>query len=321
MGGASRALVTGAAGFVGANLVRRLVEAGHDVVAVTRPGGTAWRLEDLSTTARLLELDLRDRTAVERAIADARPDWIFHLAAHGAYSWQGDFETMVAVNVSATEALLAAARAGGVSAFVHAGSSSEYGRKEHAPREDEWLLPNSYYATTKAAATHLTALAASEGLPALTLRLYSIYGPWEDPRRLVPAIVREAAHDRLPPLVGPETARDFVYVDDCCDALLAAARLGAPDVPGAVLNIGSGHQTRLDELVEVARGALGIEASPNWGTMPQREWDTNRWVSDPRTALAVLGWQATTSLADGLLATSRWLQDRRDLWPRYGLIE
>ncbi len=321
MGGASRALVTGAAGFVGANLVRHLLDAGHDVVAASRPGSEAWRLADLSGSADLLELDLRDATAVERAVADAQPDWIFHLAAHGAYSWQDDFEAMVAVNVVATEALLAAARAHEVSAFVHAGSSSEYGLKGHAPREDEWLQPNSYYATTKAAATHLTALAASEGLPALTLRLYSIFGPWEDPRRLVPAIVREAAHRRLPPLVGPETARDFVYVDDCCEAFLAAARRGAPGVPGAVLNIGSGHQTRLDELVEVARGALGVEANPDWGTMPQRGWDTNTWMSDPRAALAVLGWQATTSLADGLVATSRWLGDRGDLWPRYGLVE
>ena len=204
-------------------------------------------------------------------------------------------------------------------AFVNAGSSSEYGLKTHPPREDERLEPNSHYAVTKAAGSHLTALAAAEGLPAVTLRLYSIYGPWEEPGRLVPALVREATRGGLPPLVGPETARDFVYVEDCCEALLRAAERGAPGGPGATLNIGSGTQTRMDELVEVARRALGVTAEPQWGTMGQREWDTNVWVSDPRAALELLDWRASTSLDDGLIRTAAWLRERPRLWERYGV--
>lgn len=243
------------------------------------------------------------------------------MAAHGAYSWQTDLETMIGVNVAATAALLAAARAAGVQAFVNAGSSSEYGLKTHPPREEEWLEPNSYYAVTKAASTHLTALAAAEGLPAVTLRLYSIYGPWEDPGRLVPALVREATRGRLPPLVGPETARDFVYVDDCCDALLRAAQRGAPGGPGATLNIGSGAQTRLDELVNVARRVLGVTTHPEWGTMDPRDWDTNVWVSDPRAAFELIDWRAATSLGDGLTRTAAWLRARPQLWERYDVRE
>jgi nucleoside-diphosphate-sugar epimerase len=314
-----RALVTGAAGFLGANLVRRLHVAGHEVIALTRSPEVAWRLEEVVTDVRVLELDLRDTAAIERVIATTEPQWIFHLAAHGAYSWQSDLEQMIAVNVAATAALLSAARAAGVQAFVNAGSSSEYGLKTHPPREDEWLEPNSHYAITKAAGSHLTALAAAEGLPAVTLRLYSIYGPWEDPGRLVPALVREATRGKLPPLVGPQTARDFVYVDDCCEALLRAAERGAPGGPGATLNIGSGAQTRLSELVEVARSALGVREEPQWGTMSQREWDTNVWVSDPRAALELLGWQAATGLGDGLARTAAWLQERPRLWERYGV--
>ncbi len=153
----------------------------------------------------------------------------------------------------------------------------------------------------------------------MTLRLYSIYGPWEDPGRLVPALVREATRGGLPPLVGPETARDFVYVEDCCEALLRAAEQGAPGGPGATLNIGSGTQTRMEELVEVARRALGVTALPEWGTMDQREWDTNVWVSDPRAALELLDWQAATSLGDGLTRTAAWLRERPQLWERYGV--
>ena len=316
---AVRALVTGAAGFIGANLVRHLVVAGHEVIALSRSHTTAWRLDEIATEVQVLEFDLRDTAAIEQVVAKIRPQWVFHLAAHGAYSWQTDIETMIGVNIGATAAMLSAARAIDVQAFVNAGSSSEYGLKTHAPPEDEWLEPSSYYAVTKVAGSHLTALAAAEGLPAVTLRLYSIYGPWEEPGRLVPALVREALHARLPPLVGPETARDFVYVDDCCDAFVRAAKRGAPGGPGAVLNIGSGAQTRLDEFVEVARNALSVTAHPEWGTMGPRHWDTNVWVSEPRAALEHLGWQASTSLGDGLSRTAAWLRDRPQLWERYGV--
>jgi UDP-glucose 4-epimerase len=317
----TRALVTGAEGFLGANLVRYLTSAGHEVVALARPGGTSWRLDEIENELQLLELDLRDIPAIERVVKAAEPEWIFHLAAHGAYSWQTDVETMIEVNVGATAALLAAAQVASVQAFINVGSSSEYGLKGHAPHEREWLEPNSHYAVTKAAGTHLTALAATEGLPAVTLRLYSIYGPWEDPGRLMPALVREAARARLPLLVGPETARDFVYVEDCCEALIRAAELGAPGGPGATLNVGSGRQTRLEELVEIVREALGVTALPEWSTMERRIWDTNVWVSDPEAAFEHLGWRASTAPGDGLTRMAAWLQERRYLWERYGVSE
>jgi nucleoside-diphosphate-sugar epimerase len=316
-----RALVTGAAGFLGANLVRHLLDAGHEVVAVSRPGGNSWRLEEIVSEVRTLELDLRDSAAVERAVDTIKPQWLFHLAAHGAYSWQTDIATMIDVNIGATAALLAGARGTEVQAFVNAGSSSEYGLKTHPPSEDEWLQPNSAYAVTKAAGTHLVGLAAAQGLPAVTLRLYSIYGPWEDPGRLVPALVREAARHRLPPLVDPQTARDFVYVDDCCEALMQAAQHGAPAGPGAVLNLGSGTQTSLEQLVTIARRALSVTALPEWGTMEQRRWDTNAWVSDARAARKHLGWATSTDLADGLARTANWLRVRPQLWERYGITE
>ncbi len=315
----ARALVTGAEGFLGANLVRHLSAAGHEVIALSRPGGNSWRLEEIQREVRILELDLRETAAIGEAVTAIEPQWVFHLAAHGAYSWQTDVEAMIEVNVSATAALLAAARAAAVEAFVNVGSSSEYGLKGHPPREDEWLEPNSYYAVTKAAGSHLTALAAGDGLPAVTLRLYSIYGPWEDPGRLIPALVREATRGRLPSLVAPDTARDFVYVGDCCEALLRAAQRGAPGGSGATLNVGSGRQTRLDELVELARRALGVTALPEWSTMEGRGWDTNVWVSDPSAAFERIGWRASTGIGEGLARTAEWLRERPWLWKRYGV--
>jgi dolichol-phosphate mannosyltransferase len=311
-----RAVVTGAGGFVGASLVRRLAGDGHEVHATVRPGAQPWRLADPAPPWALLELDLADPEATREAVAAVAPDWIFHLAAHGAYSWQTDLATMTQVNLLATEALLAAARDAGA-ALVNAGSSSEYGYKDHAPAEDELVEPNSHYAVTKAAGTHLCRLAAAQhGQRAVTLRLYSVYGPWEEPGRLMPTLVHHALDGRWPPLVAPDTARDFVWIDDVCQAFVLAATAPLDDA-GAVLNIGSGRQTTLRELVETVKRTLGVEAEPAWGTMAQRGWDTSVWVADPGRAAAQLDWRARTPLEDGVARMAQWMRDAPSVAPRY----
>ena len=222
---------------------------------------------------------------------------------------------MLSINVRATEALLRAADDAGAT-LVHAGSSSEYGYQDHPPREDELVSPNSLYAVTKVAATHLCRLAAARGVRALTLRLYSIYGPWEQPGRLLPTLVRHCLDGSWPPLVAPGTARDFVWIDDACDAFVRAA--GAqPDDSGAVFNIASGTQTTLAELVKEAQAVFEVPESPRWGSMEGRAWDTSSWVGDPGAAARELGWRARTSIGSGLQRLASWLRDHPELAERY----
>jgi len=312
-----RVLVTGGTGFVGANLVRRLLRDGHDVHLLVQPAYTTWRLADLRRDVHLVRADLGDAAAVESAMRRVRPEWVFHLAAYGAYSWQLDLDRMLRTNVVGTVNLVRAALRRGVDAFVNTGSSSEYGFKDHRPSEREWLEPNSHYAVTKAAATQYCCYTAqSEDVHLVTLRLYSVYGPWEEPGRLMPAVVIHAADGRLPPLVAPDTARDYVYADDVCDAYVrAATRTRQPR--GAVYNVGSGRQTTLRQVVAAARSALGVRARPAWGSMPNRRWDTTVWVSDPRAIRRALGWRARTPLAQGLRRMADWLGGDAGLESRY----
>lgn len=314
-----KALVTGAGGFIGACLVRRLIDDGHDVVAIERPGGSTWRLDELAQSVHIRELDLLDGDGITATIAAERPEWIFHLAAHGAYSWQRDAERIMQTNLVSTVRLLAACQAHGFAAFVHAGTSSEYGFKDHAPKETERVDPNSDYAVMKAAATtHLRFVAVRDDEHIVTLRLYSVYGPWEEPGRLMPTLVARGLEGRLPPLVSPDTPRDFVSVADANDAfLMTAARTHLPR--GAIYNIGSGRETKLREVVEVARAELGISAAPAWGTEPARGWDAKVWVADAALAADELGWRARDDLATGFRSLAGWLRERRDLWDRYGI--
>jgi UDP-glucose 4-epimerase len=315
-----RALVTGASGFVGANLARRLLQDGCEVHLILRPTHQRWRVDEIRREAEIHVVDLDDSDGLTRAVEAARPEWIFHLAAYGAYPEQRDFERIIATNVSGTAGLLAAAERAGFDAFVNAGTSSEYGYKDHPPAEDEVLEPNSPYAVSKAAATHLcTMTARSKDLPIRTLRLYSAYGPYEEPTRLVPTLIVKGLDRKLPPLANPDIARDYVDVDDVCEAfVLAAATTGQE--PGVIYNVGTGVQTTLREIVEVTRRLLSIDAEPDWGTMPQRSWDTNVWVSDPGRIKSRLGWAPRSQLERGLSRTVDWFRSHPHLANHYRTV-
>jgi nucleoside-diphosphate-sugar epimerase len=306
---AKRVIITGGSGFVGANLARRLVHDGHEVHLFVRKGYTPWRIDALRAEARFTEVDLSDADGLIRVVADIRPDWVFHLAAYGAYPDQTDLRRMVDTNIVGTMNLVAACLKTGFQAFINTGSSSEYGFKTHAPSETEWLEPNSHYAVTKASATVFCSYTAQRyGVQLPTLRLYSVYGPYEEPTRLIPTIIVKGLRGELPPLTNPDIARDYVYVEDVIDAFLLAATQAIRE-PGAVYNVGTGIQTSLREVVDVARSAMGITAEPQWGTMANRSWDTSIWVADNRKIQAELGWRPHHSFEHAFQMTADWFRD------------
>lgn len=307
-----RVVLTGSTGFVGANLARRLIRDGHSLTAFVRPGSDQWRLDEIRPHARVVPVALEDMDAIRQALSHARPDWIFHLAVHGAYSWQTDWQKMVATNVVGTMNLVEAALAGGFESFVNTGSSSEYGLKDHAAREDEWLEPNSYYAVSKAAATeYCHFVGRREKVNLSTLRLYSVFGPWEEPNRLMPTVIVRGLRGQLPPLVSPQTARDYVYVDDAVEAFIKAASASRP-LAGEVFNVGTGCQTTVAQVVETARRLLSVEQEPVWGSMPDRDWDTSVWVADVSKIKNWLDWSPASTFESGFSALARWLAESED---------
>jgi nucleoside-diphosphate-sugar epimerase len=310
-----RAVLTGATGFVGANLARRLLREGHEVHLLVRPGYSGWRIDEIRAAVTLHEVDFCDRPTLESVLAVIRPDWVFHLAAHGAYSWQNDVEQIVQTNIVGTINLVEASLKIGFESFVNTGSSSEYGYKDHAPVEDEFIDPNSHYAIGKAAATmYCRYTALKHRVRLTTLRLYSVYGPYEEPARLIPALVLKGLQGQLPPLVDPTIARDYVYAEDVNDAYMAAATTESDEF-GAVYNVGTGVQTRLDEVVAIARHELNLAVEPVWGSMPARQWDTSIWVADNTRIRQQLGWVPRHSFADGFHKTVEWFRNRPPIYP------
>jgi dolichol-phosphate mannosyltransferase len=163
----------------------------------------------------------------------------------------------------------------------------------------------------------LCQLAADKhGISTATLRLYSVYGPWEEPRRLMPTLVRSAMTGAWPPLAAPATARDFVWVDDACQAFVSAATAELPE-PGAIFNIASGTQTTLEQVVDSAAEIFSVDVPPQWGSMEQRAWDTSVWVGDAQRARRHLDWRATTDLQAGLARFGEWFAASPKLATRY----
>lgn len=310
-------MVTGATGFIGANLTRHLLRCGHEVHLLVRRGYNTWSVNEILSDVILHEVHFLDQTSLEQAVANIRPEWIFHLAAYGAYSSQSDLNKMIQTNIIGTINLVNACFKTGFEAFVNTGSSSEYGYKDHAPSETETLEPNSHYAVTKASATMFCRyVAQSQRVHIPTLRLYSVYGPYEEPKRLMPTLIHYGLEGKLPPLVHPEINHDFVYVDDVSEAYIRAASQPNQEL-GAVYNVGTGTQTSMRQVVRVAKKILDIPAEPVWGSMPDREWDTNIWVADNRKIRETLGWRPRYRLEEGFRRMVNWFRKNPAVMDHY----
>jgi dolichol-phosphate mannosyltransferase len=304
-------LVTGAAGFIGACAVRGLLRQGHEVHAVVRPGSDSWRLDGLGGPLVTHRVDLADGGRVAALVRAIRPRAVVHLAAHGAYEHQSSFPSMVETNILGTFHLLEAAAEAGVRAFASAGSSSEYGFRSEPMSEVDRLEPNSHYAVAKAAQGHLCALAGRRGkMGVATFRLFSVYGPWEEPTRLVPTLIRRARAGLPLEMVAPQIARDFVYVDDVLDALLDLPRISS--LHGDVINLGTGVETTLRDVVTAVLDLTGSRSEVRWGAMAPRRWDTDRWVADPSHAARLISWRPAYNLRRGLAEMAAWMEEVGD---------
>jgi nucleoside-diphosphate-sugar epimerase/glycosyltransferase involved in cell wall biosynthesis len=299
-------LVTGASGFVGANLFKKLYDVRDDVYAIVH-GDKGWRLRDIPDE-QTIEVDLNDYVLTRHLVDSSSPQTVFHCAAYGAYSFEDDATLIYQTNFQSAVNLVDRLASRPFSAFISAGSSSEYGTNCTAPPEDSLCEPNSPYAVSKLAiANYLHYMGKQRGFPAVNLRLYSVYGPLEDTSRLLPTLLREASAGRLPPLVDPQTSRDFVHVDDVCEAFILAATRMHPGLHGENLNIGTGVKTTIGDLVELTQETFDVEAEPHFDTMAKRSWDTPDWYADPSKAHREIGWSARTALKDGLVSTSKWI--------------
>ena len=303
-------LVLGASGFVGANLLRMLLEHREDVYG-TATRLPAWRLEGLPRN-HVLVTDLLIDSNLDALLQDVKPRTIFDCIAYGAYSFETDRELIYRTNFNLISRLLGRLDPRTLSCYVHAGSSSEYGDNSSGPREDAAPAPNSHYSVSKVAAASLIHYyGKKKGLPCANLRLYSAYGPLEDSSRLIPNIVHFGASGLYPDLVDPNVSRDFIYVDDVARAFIEVGlKLSECDY-GESFNLGTGCKTTIADVVTAAQRIFDIRREPVF-TMPNREWDLTDWFADISKVCQRFGWEPRVGLEEGLERTALWYQSLPD---------
>lgn len=290
----SAALVTGAAGFIGAHACRALAARGLEVVAVDRPGARADRLAHAGARVRLVEADLAAPGAAAALVAAHRPSHLVHLAW---YAEPGDYlgsrENLR--SLAATTDLVAAALDAGARRVLAAGSCLEYAASAAPHREDDPAAPESLYAACKHAAHAVCAALAAGRSDFLWARIFHLHGPGEDPRRLVPMVAARLRRGDTVDLSPGDQVRDYLRVEDVADALTT---LVLSDATG-VANVCSGAPTSLRALLGLIGKRIGRPELLRFGSVPYRADDRMCIAGDPGV-LRALGWRPRFALPEAV---------------------
>lgn len=291
-------LVTGAGGFVGTHLCRRLLDLGARVHALIRPGKTA----DLGTVHGV---DIADHDAVSEAVAQAAPRVVFHLAASldRTRSLRA-VRQLESTNITGTLNVLRAAASSGAEVVVSTGSCEEYGRRPAPFTEDQVPDPLTPYAASKAtAALWCRTLHRALGLNAITARLFAVYGPGLPREYFISQLFGALRSGEPLDMTDGAQTRDFTWIGDTVEALLHLGR--HPELGGEALNVCTGHETRLLDAVHALQDVLGREVPVNVGALPHRESELFRVWGSAGTLLGTTGYRPRTTLREGLEQMAR----------------
>ena len=307
-------LVTGGAGFIGSNLVRRLAAQGARVrVFDNLSSGHLENLAGLEASVEFVRGDLRDAAAVQAAARGVRN--IFHVGALASVQASVDDPAAThEINVTGTLNVLLAARAAGAARVVFSSSASVYGDSPEMPKREDMLpAPLTGYALSKLAGEHYGRI--FHGLYSLNffaLRYFNVFGPRQDPAShyaaVIPLFLRAYAAGRQPTIYGDGgQTRDFTFVEDIVSANLAC--VAAPDsAAGGVYNVAYGGRVSVNDLAREIAALAGLPFAPVYA--PARPGDIRESQADSGLARRVLGWQPAHTFAEGLKTTYAWFQGR-----------
>lgn len=305
-------LVTGGAGFIGANIVRQLIDNGEKVKVLDNFNtGKRENINELMNEIEFMEGDVTNNQTVIEAVKDV--DVIFHQGAIPSVpkSIIDPMKTNYA-NINGTLRLLQAAAQANVKRFIYAASSSAYGFNETLPKQEDMPgRPMSPYAVSKyAGELYCKVFHHLYGLETISLRYFNVFGPHQDPNSkyaaVIPAFIKSILNNESPVIYGDGTqSRDFTYIDNVVAANLLAAN--APKLQGEVINIGNGSQIALNELVMYINNILGKNIPVAYTA--ERQGDVKHSLADISLAEKLIGYRPSTSFHEGLKHTIHWLKN------------
>jgi nucleoside-diphosphate-sugar epimerase len=303
-----RVLVTGAAGFIGSHVVRELLDANCDVAIVVRPGNPLLRLSDVADRLTVVACDLADAATLRATLAAWRPDACIHLAWYaepGKYLTAPDNVPALMASLALLDELIHA----GCGSVVMTGTCAEYDTDVGYLREGGPTRPLTLYAASKLSLCLMAEqIASAAGIDLAWARLFYLYGPHEDERRLVPALIGALSRGEEFPATAGAQVRDYLHVEDVATALVALARRR---VSGTV-NVSSGVPVTMRQVMETIGEIAGGGELIRFGAVAYRDWDPPFICGDNRRLRETTDWQPRyPTLRAGLCQTVDWWKARQ----------
>jgi nucleoside-diphosphate-sugar epimerase len=310
MADSQRVLVTGAAGFIGSHLLHLLLAKGIRVAALIRPESDCWRIRHLLPDVVKIDGDLRELGAVEEAVRDFRPGTFIHLAWYGVGNSYRNDPLQVMNNLQSSLELLHLAQRVGCQTFIGLGSQAEYGPLSGPVDESATPSPTTLYGTTKLCAYLLgQQLAGQLGIRFIWLRLFSAYGPMDNPGWMIPSLILRLLGGERPALTKGTQQWDYVFVNDVADAIYALMM-----TPGAsgVFNLGSGQAHTIRSIVEQIRDLIDPALPLGFGEVPFRDDQVMHLEADITRLRREASWSPQVRLPDGIAKTVEWYREHRE---------
>jgi len=323
-----KVLVTGGSGFIASHLCRRLLNEGAELYVLTKYNSVIdnIRLAAFWDRLHVLEADLRNLDSLSQ-IARVKPQVVFHFAA---YNHVGDsflhVQEALTSNALGTANLMQSYR--DYERFVYISTSEVYGYQEQVPfREDQTPSPLSPYSVGKYAGELYARLQfRSHGLPVVLLRPFNAFGPYQSPRAVIAELIIKALRGEVIETTGGEQTRDFNFVENLVDGFMAVGR--TPGLEGELINIGSGVETTIKDLVTTIHRLTGSRAELRVGALPYRPGEIWRMFASHEKARSLLGWKPRYTLEQGLEISVAWyrkfleaLLDPASAAARLGFVE
>lgn len=311
-------LITGGSGFVGSNLIRTLIKKkNNELTLLTRNDSDLWRINDLLSKINVVKTDLSNYKVLQDKISRINPDFVYHLGAYGGYPFQTIKQKIFQVNIiNSVNLFQSLSKCDNLKLIINFGSSSEYGNKSVPMKEDDECNPNTPYGISKLTQTKIAQFYnKNEKLPITTLRLFSIFGPFEEPGRLIYDIMNAIIKEKPIELSSPFPRRDYVFVNDLIDAIEIITK--SKNTKGEIFNIGSGKMHSVEDVVNTILKITKSENKILWNVKQKRVFDDKiPWSSNTEKMKKELKWEPRHTFTEGLQLTYEWFLNNQKIWDK-----
>ena len=298
-------LITGAAGFIGANLTRKLIQNENEVNIIIKETSDLWRISDVISNCNVHKIDLKKIEDVRNIIKKINPELVYHCAGHGIYPTQKYSTEIFSTNILGTFNLLDALNENNdLRRLVNLGSFFEYSTNPIDP-----------YTISKIIQTKLVEHFFKEKkLPITTLRLFTPYGKFDSPGRLICDLMIALIRNKPLEIFSKHTKHDFIHIDDVIAALEVASQ--QPDIDGEIIDIGTGNEISVEEIVNLSNQLSDNDLIINWNDKKQHTiyYEQDQTIFLSRQNIQKLNWKPSISLEVGLQKTMEWYKQNINLY-------